>query len=197
MMEVDSTVLRPGHKAAQKALKTARWARIMTKWLIRHSSKGGVKWQLVDFNGKKGQESKGIVDLIAIRKDHKKPEKGGHRGDLFEIVLIQVKGGSANFPSADDLDRLRAVKQHHRAGKVVLAEWKQATKLCLYVLPNLKDPVDATKIFGKLPKITKDQAEAAAKLAAKKSASPAALTPGQKAAATKKAKAEAANSNRA
>ena len=70
----------------------------MTKWLVTHSSKGGVKWKLVDFNGAKGQESKGIVDMIAIRKNHKAPEADFLRGDLFEIVLIQVKGGSAKAP---------------------------------------------------------------------------------------------------
>jgi hypothetical protein len=164
----------------------------MTKWLISHSSKGGVKWQLVDFNGKKGQESKGIVDLMAIRKDHRKPHNHGQRGDLFEIVLVQVKGGSAGFPSNADIRRLMDVKEHHQADKVVLAEWKKGTKLCLYVLPNMTDPVDATEIFGKLPKITRVKVNAAARLAAKKSDSPQALTPGQKAAATRKAKAETA-----
>jgi hypothetical protein len=58
---------------ARKALRTAKWARIMTKWMITHSSKGGVKWQVVSFNGPQGQESYGIVDMIAIRKNHTKP----------------------------------------------------------------------------------------------------------------------------
>ena len=105
---------------SEKALRTARWARIMTKWLISHSSKDGVKWQLVEFAGPSGQESKGIVDLIAIRKNHKERSDGFYRGDLFEIVLIQVKGGRAPFPSKEDIGRLMAVKKYHRADQVIL-----------------------------------------------------------------------------
>jgi len=77
-------------ETANKALRTAKWARIMTKWLISHSSKDGVKWQVVSFNGKSGQESKGIVDMIAIRKNHQASEASKYRGDMFEIILIQV-----------------------------------------------------------------------------------------------------------
>jgi hypothetical protein len=121
---------------AQKALRTAKWARIMTKWLISHSSKDGVKWQVMSFNGPAGQESKGIVDMIAIRKKHGQSQNSSHRGDLFEIVLIQVKGGRAKFPSCDDIDRLVSVRDYHRADKVVLTEWKQGQKLCCYLLPN-------------------------------------------------------------
>ncbi len=108
-MKVNAKALPPARKAAFEALRTARWARIMTKWLIRHSSKEGVKWQLVDFCGKHGQESAGIVDLMAIRKNHKKPDEGGHRGDMFEIVLIQVKGGSAPRPKPKEIERMLAV----------------------------------------------------------------------------------------
>jgi hypothetical protein len=52
----ESTKQSVEQSPAQKALRTARWARIMTKWLISHSSKGGVKWQVVSFNGPAGQE---------------------------------------------------------------------------------------------------------------------------------------------
>jgi hypothetical protein len=41
------------------------------------------------------------------------------------------------------------------AHKVVLAEWKPSEKLCLYELPNMKDSVPATIIFGKVPKTAK------------------------------------------
>lgn len=148
---------------AQKALRSAKWARTMTKWLITHSSKDGVKWQLVEFGGKKGHESYGIVDLIAIRKNHKPTGMNKKRGDLFEIILIQVKGGSARYPSSSDVARLLVVKKHHNASRVVLAEWKLATKLCLYDLTNPKRvkpieiraaEVQASEVFGKVPKIT-------------------------------------------
>ncbi len=136
---------------AQKALRTAKWARIMTKWLISHSSKGGVKWQVVSFNGPAGQESKGIVDMIAIRKNHGRSENSQHRGDLFEIILIQVKGGTAEFPSSTEIDRLVSVKDYHRADKVVLTEWKQGETLCCYLLPDTTKAVPASEIFGNVP----------------------------------------------
>jgi len=133
--------------AAREAFKTAKWAKIMTKWLITNSSKNGVKWQVVNFDGKMGYEPPGVVDLIAIRKNFDRPEEAGYRGDLFEIVLIQVKGGSADRPSEKDIERLSFVKQHHRADRVVLAEWKKAKKLCLYEWDPLEaiwDPQDST-----------------------------------------------------
>lgn len=85
------SILSPG----KKAQKTARWARIMTKWLITYTRRRGVKWNLVEFGGKTGSESRGIVDLVAIRKNHKIHKKGLKQGDLLDIVLIQVKGGRA------------------------------------------------------------------------------------------------------
>jgi hypothetical protein len=139
-------------KTAAKSINTAKWARTMTKWLITHSSKEGVKWQPVHFGGKKGHESSGIVDLMAIRKDHKAPVTGSFRGDLFEIVLIQVKGGNAPFPSCSDVDRLMAVKEHHNAKHVVLSEWKLGKKPRFFLLPDMDTPVAPTLIFGKVPK---------------------------------------------
>lgn len=132
----------------------------MTKWMISHSSKGGVKWQVVSFNGKAGQESKGIVDMIAIRKNHSQSVTAPHRGDLFEIILIQVKGGGADFPSSVEIDRLVNVKDHHRADKVVLTEWKRGEKLCCYLLPDTSKPVTASEIFGKIPSAKRLAAEA-------------------------------------
>jgi hypothetical protein len=138
-------------EAAHKALRTAKWARIMTKWMITRSSKGGVKWQVVSFNGANGQESSGIVDMIAIRKNHRRPAPGSFRGDLFEMVLVQVKGGRSKFPSQKDVDRLLAVQKHHSADKVVLTEWKEGKVLCCYVLPDMTTRVPASKVFGLMP----------------------------------------------
>jgi len=139
------TVLSPG----QKAQKTARWARIMTKWLITYSRRNGAKWRFVEFGGITGAESYGIVDILAIRKDHTTKKEGIKRGDLFDLVLIQTKGGSATFPSDSDIARLIKAAAHHRAKAVVLAEWKLGTKPNLYQLVDrtwkLTNPVD---IFG-------------------------------------------------
>jgi hypothetical protein len=65
----------------------------------------------------------GVEDLIAIRKDHGKPLVGTKRGDGLQIILIQVKGGRAAMPTAEDGHRLRAVARHHRARQVLLATW--------------------------------------------------------------------------
>ncbi len=81
--------MSPGKKAPH----TAKWARTMTKWLVTYSRRRGAKWNLVDFGGKTKAEASGIVDLIAIRKDHRHDGPNLKRGDLFEIVLIQTKGG--------------------------------------------------------------------------------------------------------
>jgi hypothetical protein len=60
------------------------------------------RWQLVTFCGKAGAESRGIVDLLAVRKNHGVPAAGTKRGDSLQIILIQVKGGSAAMPPTED-----------------------------------------------------------------------------------------------
>ena len=137
--------LSPG----KKAQNTAKWARTMTKWLVTYSRQTGAKWNVVDFGGKTKSEARGIVDLMAIRKDHRKEVPGLKRGDLFEIVLIQTKGGTAPRPTAEDVVRLSKVAKHHRAKAVVLAEWKKADKLALFWLKdNNWKCVTPVAIFG-------------------------------------------------
>jgi len=94
----------------------------------------------VGFPGAKGRESAGIVDLMAIRKDHKTHNSKYKRGDLFEIILIQIKGGGARFPTADDIRRLRAVAKHYNARDIVLAEWVKGKSLKFYWLFNRRYP---------------------------------------------------------
>ena len=59
---------------------------------------------------------------MAIRKNHAKPKSPFKRGDLFEIILIQVKGG-AKHPNKAEIKRLRDVAKYYNARDVVLAEW--------------------------------------------------------------------------
>lgn len=129
---------QPGTESSpgKKAQKTARWARIMTKWLITYSRRHGVKWKIVEFGGQTGSESRGIVDLVAIRKDHKIHKTGLKRGDLFDIVLIQTKGGRAKSPSTSDIGRLTRVAAYHHARAIVLAVWKKGKSPELYHLTN-------------------------------------------------------------
>lgn len=113
-------------KAGKKSVRTARWSMTMAKVRIRQAM-ARTNWQLVTFMGPAGAESVGIVDLIAIRKDHGNPLHGTKRGDNLQIILIQVKGGNARMPTAEDCHRLRAVKLRHRAQEVLLATWKKGT----------------------------------------------------------------------
>jgi hypothetical protein len=111
-------------RAQRKAARTARWAVTMTKVRIRRVL-ARTRWQLVTFCGVAGGESVGIVDLMAIRKDHGKPLSGSKRGDALQMILIQVKGGQAAMPTTEDGHRLRAVARRHRARQVLLAAWKK------------------------------------------------------------------------
>jgi hypothetical protein len=121
----------------------------MTKWLVTYSLQSGAKWNLVDFGGKTKSEARGIVDLMAIRKDHRKEGSGLKRGDLFEIVLIQTKGGTAPRPSDADIARLSKVAEHYKAKAVLLAEWRRGEKLELFRLEgNDWTSVAPVDVFG-------------------------------------------------
>jgi hypothetical protein len=145
MVERDAVSLSPG----QAAQKTSRWAKTMTKWLITRSRQTGVKWQLVEFGGRTGSESRGIVDIIAIRKDHRSANESLKRGDLFDIVLIQTKGGGARPPTETDIERLIKVKKHHRAKAIVLGDWDKGKMLRLRKLVGRKwVAVQPGEVFG-------------------------------------------------
>lgn len=120
--------------------RMAHWAKIMTKWALRFASQKSRKWQIVSFEGSRGQESAGIVDLIAIRKDFRRPTVLPLKpGDLFEIILIQTKGGTAPGPTEGDKRRLLKVGDFYNAKYIVLTEWKKG-KVPIFkkLLRNLK-----------------------------------------------------------
>jgi hypothetical protein len=52
-------------------------------------------WHILSFLGLDGYELRGAFDLTAVDKDHGKARAGTKRGDALQIILIQVKGGSA------------------------------------------------------------------------------------------------------
>jgi len=122
-------------RAQKKAAQTGRWAVTMTKVRIRQVI-ARTRWQLVTFCGAEGGESVGVVDMIAVRKDHSNSLPGTKRGDRLQIVLIQVKGGRAAMPTREDGQRLRAVARHHRAQKVLLATWTKGTAARFFKLRN-------------------------------------------------------------
>jgi hypothetical protein len=105
----------------------------MTKWLISRVP-SATAWQLVAFSGPRAAESRGVIDLLAVRKNHRPTPAPLRRGDLLELVIIQVKGGSAAWPTESDVVRLRTVARYHRASAVVLAAWKRGAEPRLFRL---------------------------------------------------------------
>ena len=136
--------------SGKKAQRTSKWAKVMTKWLISFSTRGS-RWHFVGFEGTRGSESRGIVDFIAVRKDHSHASPTLKRGDVLDIVLLQVKGGSARRPTDGDMARLRAVARHHRAKAVVLAEWTLGSRPVLFEMKrgkwDRKHPIDPGRFF--------------------------------------------------
>jgi hypothetical protein len=95
------------------------------------------RWEFVSFRGKGKGESWGVVDIVAIRKDTSQPENATlKRGDLFEIILVQVKGGTAPPPTKEDCIRLREVARRYAARSVVLFEWKKGVSWRFLVLDH-------------------------------------------------------------
>ena len=109
----------------KKARITWMLATTVTKWIIK-KFKTTPRWQLVEFTVPNEGESTGIVDILAIRKSHKKQTPLGLKpGDPFQIILLQIKGGTASKPSKNDIKRLQKMKQLYHADEVVLSEWKE------------------------------------------------------------------------
>lgn len=109
------------------------------------------RWRFVSFRGAGGGEWRGIVDVLGIRKD---TSKSDHRllkaGDLFEIVLVQMKGGSSRPPTEPEICRLRSVAKRYRAKDVVLFSWRRG-EVCRFQRLGPRDQwVDssAKEIFG-------------------------------------------------
>lgn len=135
----------PAHVIAGE---TGRWTEILFRAL---SNRVARRWRFVSFRGKNKGEWRGIVDLLAIRKDTSQPaSKGLKRGDLFDIILIQMKGGSARLPTIEEKRRLQEVAEHYRVKEVVLFEWKREKLTAFYTLgPSLEwIPTTCRQLFG-------------------------------------------------
>jgi hypothetical protein len=140
--------LKKWRDAAEKAHTTGKMANTLAKALATRFSE---RWQFIDFRGPKGRESAGIVDILAIRKCGRLPTVPGlKRLDLFDIQLIQVKGGSAQLPTKDEIARLRVVQEHYRADRVILFQWvkgKMASFSTLEGVDRWKE-ASASELFG-------------------------------------------------
>jgi hypothetical protein len=138
------TELAPAHV---KAHATGRWAEIIFRAL---SSRVADRWKFVSFRGANQSEGRGVVDLVAIRKNTAQPASPFlKRGDLFDIVLIQIKGGTARGPTASDCRRLREVQRLYRAKAVVQFQWRKGRSSEFFVLGrNLKwNPTTSRTLF--------------------------------------------------
>jgi hypothetical protein len=69
---------------------------------------------VVSLDSRKGFEYKGVVDLVAVKRDNRSP-------DELTVMLVQVKGGSARI-TKDELSRL------WRAAKRLQVTWNVAMK---------------------------------------------------------------------
>ena len=82
-------------KAPYKALHTHKVSISRVKAKLKL-----MKWECCTFQTKRKHPLRGIVDLVAIRRSKANP-------DRLQIVLFQVKGGSARFPDKKDRRRLQ------------------------------------------------------------------------------------------
>ena len=118
------------------ATETAKWAVTMTKVRIR-KVRSKTRWQLVTFLGPSRGESVGVVDLLAVRKDHGKPVTRTKRGDALQIILIQVKGGRSARPTVEDSERLRVVARRVHARHVLLSTRRKGSQARFFRLRRM------------------------------------------------------------
>ncbi len=131
-----------------KAHATGRWAETMFKAL---STRVATRWKFLSFRGAGKGEWRGVVDVLAIRKNTSPPTAAElKRGDLFEIILVQIKGGSAKAPTDEDCVRLQAVAQHYGAIAIVLFSWVKGKQAQFFVLQSDRTWKTSTgaEIFG-------------------------------------------------
>jgi hypothetical protein len=133
------------------AQSTGKMANTLAKALAKRYSH---RWKFVDFRGPNGQESAGIVDIIAIRKSSSVPSYPVLKKlDLFDIMLIQVKGGTARNPTAEEEQRLRVVADKYDADAIVLFRWNKEKKIaefCSLTNANEWEAKTPSKLFGRV-----------------------------------------------
>lgn len=128
--ETHAELRRPA--AWEKAANTDRWTEILFRALTSRIAK---RWRFVSFRGANGAEWRGAVDVVAIRKNTSNiTHEILKRGDLFEMILIQMKGGRARNPSLAEIDRLKAVKRRYGAKAIVPYKWERGESSEFFVL---------------------------------------------------------------
>ncbi|MGQ0646705.1 MAG: hypothetical protein ACT4P7_03980 [Gemmatimonadaceae bacterium] len=108
---------------SERATHTARWTETMFRALTQRVAN---RWRLVSFRGRRGAEWRGIIDVLAIRKDTSQPRSQTlKRGDLLDFIIVQLKGGGARGPTDSDKRRLIGVQRALKARAIVLYTWKR------------------------------------------------------------------------
>lgn len=150
---------KPDNAAALEAAHTRRWrlaqakARRTDAWTERLcralSMREAKRWKLVSFRGDDGGESRGVVDILAVRRNTAAVVHDILRPyDLFEIILIQAKGGSAAAPSAYDVARLRLVAERYNAKAIVFYRWRKGRESTFKALgPTGWEKASAKNLF--------------------------------------------------
>jgi hypothetical protein len=134
--------------AQRRAANTDRWTEILFRALSARVAK---RWRFISFRGLGGGEWRGIVDVLAVRKDTAVSNHALLKsGDLFDFVLVQMKGGSARDPNASEVARLRAVGRRYKAKAIVLFTWKRGQGCTWRLLRGngMWSPTNATAVFG-------------------------------------------------
>ena len=144
-------------RSPEKAHMTGRLAVKATKLRILEidNKNDAPLSQFVEFEGREGGESNGIVDLLAVKRnrDRKKIKNMDcNVNDLLDIIHIQVKGGSAGEPTKADKKRMLIVSKYYNCRETLLSRWNPA-KFNQVIFKRLKnnlewEKVDAKTIFG-------------------------------------------------
>jgi len=100
---------RKWRRASRLAHMRAKNAKTFAKYVL---AKQG--YRVLSLDSPRGFEYKGIVDLVAVKRDRKDPDK-------LRVVLIQVKGGTAKV-TLEEIRRLR------KAVDKVEVSWNVAEK---------------------------------------------------------------------
>jgi hypothetical protein len=109
----------------KKAANTDRWTEILFRALSNRVAK---RWRFISFRGTGGGEWRGVVDVLAVRKNTARSDHHLLKsGDLFDVILVQMKGGTGKGPTAGDIARLKAVSKHYGAKEIVLFSWKRGS----------------------------------------------------------------------
>ena len=137
----------------EKAYMTGRLAVQATKLKILEidNKNNAPLSQFVEFEGRQGGESNGIVDLLVVKRnrDRKKIKNMDcNVNDLLDIIHIQVKGGSAGDPTKAAKKRMLIVSKYYNCRETLLSRWNPA-KFNQVIFKRLKNNLEWEKVDAK------------------------------------------------